>query len=187
VTWNTQNIAELARSPGRLTWNPTDLSAAYPYGGTDLGRTINKSFQVGRRQRRITAEEYGGELAGAIITGTSGVLAAMSVGYQDNAWDLVFDSTTGASSGKPVYDPSGQAGTRVQGGVLLFVPDDVANHRALILYNAIPLVEESAQLALRVRDRVALAMVFEAARVSDTDSANDNKSWGLGLIEDLSL
>lgn len=187
MTWNTQDISEIARVPGRLAWNPTNLALTFPYGGTDLGRTVNKSFRVGRRQRRITAEEYGGDLTAAVVTGTSGVLVAMSMGYQDNAWDLVLDSSTGSSSGKKVYDPSEQAGKRVAGGVLLFVPDDVANHRALILYNAIPLIDESAELALRVRDRVALAMVFEAARVSNAISANDDKSWTLGLLEDLSL
>jgi hypothetical protein len=48
------------RERGRVCVGPSNLSAAYPHGGTGLGLIRDIEFQPGIRNREIAAEEFGG-------------------------------------------------------------------------------------------------------------------------------
>ena len=55
----TEDLAEVLSAPGRLCIGPTDLSAAFPHGGTALGSV--REVELGRTYAwyDVTAEEFG--------------------------------------------------------------------------------------------------------------------------------
>ena len=66
ATAATRNIL---RIPGRLCVGPTDLTTAFPHGGTALGVTRALEFRFGYRTYNATAEEFGGVTTRAYYTG----------------------------------------------------------------------------------------------------------------------
>ena len=108
------------------------------------------------------------------------------------AWKIRTSSSTGATSGQPVrsYPPQPIAtGTTYRAGrlvsersvVLLFVPLDVARHPATILYRALPMLKESAELSLHLAASLEIGAVFAGIRDSS------GRVIAQGRLEDLSL
>lgn len=167
----TADLHAVLQVPGRLVVNPTSLSAAYPYGGTELGSV----HQIGVRRVAatydVTAMEYGGAIVESIQGGENWALAAYLRQFDNDAIAAVFpNTTTGTSTKRVAVSHWMNAASPVRPGSLvssrsvklLFVPYDVDRHRAVYLYRALPRVEETWEMALAVDTRVEVPVVFVA-------------------------
>lgn len=183
----TADLNQCLQVPGRLVINPTSLSAAYPYGGTELGAV----HQVGVRRTSasfdITATEYGSAIVETVQGGENWVLGAYLRQFDEDAIAAVFPNTsTGATSKRvkvthwmddasPVRPGSLGSARSVK---LLFVPYDTDRSRAVYFYRALPRVEEQWEMALAVDARVEVPVLFVAipdasARVAVVDFLRD--------------
>ena len=174
---------QMRRLKGNLVLNPDDLTAAYPYGGTELGMCRSATFVFGISYTPIQAEEFGGIVSEYVFTGESAVLSAVLREYDDDMVATVFhsgiegendDTSKNTKSGKPVIKGAVGAGVGGTGQVtagqsinsravrVLFVPDDRDNHEFLVLYTAIPMVHEATEMKLTASDWAEIGVVFHA-------------------------
>lgn len=182
----TPNVRDNLKIPGRLSMNPTDLGAVYPHGGTPLGVCEEIVVRPEARYQFVTAEEYGGERVEGSVTYEGIVLAAVLKSYDLDMISKVFpNASAGSVSGKVALAAPGsvRTGARLsdRSCVLCFTPDDEDRHPMLIVRRAIPAVEESAQLTLRIDESWALGVVFYGIRDSSS------RLYSYGLRRDLSL
>jgi len=180
-----------------------DLTAAYPYGGVELGLCRSATFVWGIRYAPIMAEEFGGMATEYIYLGESAVLSAVLREYDDDMIKTVFHSgsdgmndTSGAkntASGKPVIR-AGLSSSVISSGVgelapgqsakgrhraLLFVPDDTENHEFLLMYNVLPMVQEGSEMKMTAAEWAEIGVVFQA--IPDTAG----KIYEFGRITDI--
>ena len=134
--------------PGSVIWNPTDLNAAEPYGGTYLGTVRGIKFEPGVKYRDIWAEEYG-TVVDSIFVGQGPCDLSFVVRHFDT--DVM-----------SITDPLVRAGTSLwaAAGKLLFAPKAAAAHPAVILYNAIPRFEEDMELRFALSEEFGLMVRF---------------------------
>lgn len=180
MSWNSQSYSRMQRAEGRLVWNPTDLSAAFPFGGTDLGRCVDKVLRFQRNYRDVTAEEFGGDIQTTVELGGPTVFACMVMGVVDNAYDLVMTSANGDTY--KVFSNTETPGGEVSGQPLLFYPNDPTNHEALLVHHALPTMPPDAAQRFAIDERLGLPLLFRCARDPETD-----KVYDLGIFGDLSL
>jgi hypothetical protein len=157
VVWN----------PGFLVMNPTNLSAAYPYGGTELGVLKACVFRPGAQTRLHPAEEWGGVVVEATNYGYQPVFAAVLRSWDKDMLAKAFPNTAeGAVSQERVIRHTPNSGNRPGyrlsnvGFKLLWAPEDTVQGRGLILYNALPAVEEAAEMAHSMEDEFGIGVVF---------------------------
>ena len=173
---------------GRLCWNPTDLSIAYPHGGTQLGFVKAHALRVRTGQHVIRSEEWG-VAVDAIFAGEEWVIAVIMASWDVDAVPLFNrDTAIGATTGRPVLkNRVGTDGVRAGvlastlAGVLYFSPDSDA-HPGVLLKNAIPLREEQAQIAFNLAEQFGDPMLFLGTPPTDSDQVGE-----IGLREDLTL
>ena len=172
---------------GQLVKDPTDLTAAYPYGGTQLGMVGEVLFRPQNKSQVLTAEEWGDQVWEVVDVGTSFWLACVLRGIDDDAYAAVFlDTATGDPSGKKTIRfrvGDGRAGTlrSTKGMKLLFVPDAPLRHRALILRDALPVLAEDAEIHLSKDEEWKVRVVFHA-RPDSSDRVAE-----IGFLKDLAL
>lgn len=172
--------------PGRLVAAPTDLSVVFPHGGTDLGLAAATAFRFNHAQRPITAEEYGGEIVEIVEGGEAAVLVTVLRGISDAAVEKVFPHTvTGGDTGEKIVR---YPGTRVPGTLasvrkfkLLFAPEDTTNHPGVLLYNVLPLVDDSAELQMVIGGELGLPVVFFCTRDAT------NRVYEVAKLSDMTL
>ena len=177
------------RNPGRLIKSPTDLSAASPYGGTDLGLIHRVRWRDGFRSRGVGAEEYGGVEVEFIVYREACALVAVLRGWDADALAAAFPGvTTGSGSGRAVYSQSHDvqaqsAGARLadRAHVLLFAPLAAAEHPAVLIYNAVPVPEAAAEVQFSLDAEMDRAVAWRGIPNSD------RQAFAVGLLEDLSL
>ena len=155
-----------------------DLTAAYPYGGVELGLCRSAAFVWGIRYAPIQSEEFGGIATEFMYLSQQAVLSAVLREYDDDMVRILFHGVTdgmnqstgakGTVSGKPVIK-GGQAIGLSPGQVsttrhrsLLFVPDDADNHEFLLLYNVMPMAQEGSDMKLTAADWAEIGVVFQA-------------------------
>lgn len=142
------------RAPGRVAIGPTDLATAFPCGGTALGVMARFTLmpQESASLPRVTAEEYGGQTVEAIeIHGD--VVAGCYLRQTDaDVFNTLFSTTTESGGLRYIKWP----GTRRDGALwsdkaakLLFAPDD-PNQPAVILYKALPMLQEGYALNMSI-------------------------------------
>lgn len=163
----TGSVASVFRTPGRLVIGPTDLSLAFPYGGTSLG--IVSALAVRERWQRepIPYEEFGGS-PGEVIEGTHDVIVTCELRQRDDdvLTTLYPRTTTGASGEKVVRVPYGhRAGSLAsrRSVVLLFASRDVT-HGSWLLHRALPLLAEDAEHRQEVKREHVLYASFYGIR-----------------------
>ncbi len=167
-----RDINQALQSPGRLCIAPTDLTLAFPHGGTELGSVYRAYCQQTTGYFDVKAEEYGGAIVESIWSGENYAFGAILRQWDETAIGTVFPNTaTGATTKRVgVKHWSDVASSPVRPGhllssrsvKLLFSPDDPANCRAVILYRALPKVSESLTLALRLNERQEIPVLFVA-------------------------
>jgi len=181
---STQNML---RIPGKLVKDPTDLSAAYPYGGTELGLVHQAMFKPQAKHHPITAEEWGEQTVEVISGGTSVLFGVTLRGMDNDAWSSVWpDTATGSPSGDKTIRfrvDNSRAGSLLSASsmILLFVPEAVMRHRAVIIRDAIPVVVEDASIQFSASEEIALDVIFYGRPDSSERVAQ------IGYIKDLAL
>lgn len=180
------NVLSIIKGPVRMILTPTNLSATYPYGGTEMGLSRAHDFRWGMRGHTERAEEWGGAPTKRIYTGDWAVLAAVLRSTDPDAIAAVFPSYVAGASGAATVVPdvngSARAGKEVTGVLLLLTPkDSPTSQNSLLIYNALPQLDAAAALQLSRRTEGGVGVAFEAA----PDSSG--RLYGWGLLSDLSL
>jgi len=158
-----QNRASL--SGGRLSYGCSNLSLAWPHGGTGLGQVGEVYFEPPASYKMLPAEED--NITQKILyMGGDAVLGARVRGWHPDTADAVLSSifpNVTDVSGKMRIDFPGSgivAGEEMPALTpLVFTPNRPEDHPAIILYKAIVLLEESARLALSTMRWLAVPLV----------------------------
>jgi len=173
--------------PGRLIMDPTDFSAAAPYGGTRLGLTRLVVLRLGSTHKVITAEEWGNQAVEVIHGGTSLVLGATLRAWDADALAAIFlDTAEGDPSGERVVKfraDAGRAGTQLSTKAmkLLFVPRAVVRQPSIYIRQAVPVVADDAEIMLAPHEQFGISVVFYAIPDTNEDVAE------IGRLTDLTL
>lgn len=182
---STKNVL---RIPSRLAWNPTNLSTAYPHGGTALGLARAIAWKPGIHARPITAEEWGGITVEAVYAGSTVLLSAVLREWDRDAISTIFlDSAAGGTTARRVArgretTESYRAGTSLasKAGVLLVSPES-SQHPAIILYRAIPIPDVAAEIRMALSEEFGFPVLFHGTPNGSGDTHR------IGLLSDLSL
>lgn len=183
----TKSPQNIVFEEGKLVINPTDLSAADPYGGTELGYTRDHVSIPTQISKSIVAEELGQQIVEIIDGGRAWIFGCTFRGWDDDAYNTLFPSVnTGSSSGrKGILETTtqGLAGSLFsdRSVKLLFVPNDTDRHKMILLHKALPLVDETAELMHELSEEQVVAAIF----IAMPDSSGN--IYAAELKEDLSL
>ena len=71
----------IMRLKGRFVKDPSDLTAAYPYGGTALGIIGAARFLPGVKSAPLPGEEFGNVITEVLTTASAGILMATLRSY----------------------------------------------------------------------------------------------------------
>jgi hypothetical protein len=146
--------------------DPTDLSAAYPYGGTELGQVTDEAFRYGATHRTIEAEEWGNQVVEVVHGGTSCVFACHLRGFDDDAISAMFldtaATTPSLNRAHRLRTTQGRAGTLMSANsmILLFVPKARIRHHAILMWNAAPVLSAETALALHMSSEVTIPVMW---------------------------
>lgn len=173
--------------PGRLVSGPTDLSAAYPYGGTELGNCRDMVWRPIQNSAEIIAEEWGGVATENVFLGETCILMALLSSWDADALAIVFPGGSTGGSGRALIQ-STVSGSTGAGNLLssravklLFVPDAVSVNPAILVYAAAPMVDSAAAMRLRRNVETGIACAWRGL----PDSLG--RTFAAGALEDLTL
>lgn len=172
-------VGNILLVPGRLAAGPTDLSLAWPHGGTGLGLVQDVVLRPARTMIFLREEAFGSEITEALDMGEAWILACAARTHDRDLLQRAFASTiAGASSEKRnvTYPGTFRAGTlRSTATVkLLFTPDDPDRHDFVILYNAMPYLPPEAEVPLSRSVELTYPVVFQGIR----DATDRVVRWG---------
>jgi len=173
--------------PGRLYADPTDFSAAEPYGGTRLGMFKQIVLRFGSEHKTITAEEWGNQVVQVIHGGTSLVVAATLREFDNDALAAIFlDTAAGSPSGERVIKiraDAGRAGTKLttKAMKLLFVPRAATRQPSIYIRQAVPVLADETSIALATHEEVGIPVLFYGIPDTSEDVAE------IGRLGDLTL
>lgn len=148
---------------GRLAYGCTDLTTAWPHGGTGLGLVGGVRILPPNVYKPLVAEETNGPDA-VLYLGGALLLGCMLEAWQDDAISAVFPSSTTISGGKVVQWPGSgtQAGSSVSAlSKLVFTPTNTS-HPGVLIYSAAPLIEVNAELRMSAYSYLRTPVVFVA-------------------------
>jgi hypothetical protein len=163
--------SRVIRAPGRLVVNPTASFATgtFPFSGTEIGKAsqcmlmpIDSSFRV--------EYEATGETGEILEGGNRYVFACFLRGWDDDAVEQLFAQghSDGATSQHAVLSIPGTrvAGTSAlaRGVRLAYVPDDTLHVNTVLLYRAVPVWTDGAQIALQRGSELGMPLTFECVR-----------------------
>lgn len=195
------NVSRVIRAPGRLVLNPSNLAAAYPYGGTEIGKTNVCMLRPLGSVYRVEYEALG-EVGDVLEANKRYVFSCFCRGWDDDAVAQLFSRaySAGGTSQHAQFSEPGPNGLTYNSGtgewegtlapgssaitravVLLYVPDDTTHVPAVLIYRGIPDWSDGAQVALSRRDELGIPVTLECLR-----DANDN-ILTVGRLADLSL
>lgn len=183
------SIRNVFRFPGRLISSPTNLSAAHPYGGTELGIARDMIFRFGQVSTESEAEEFGRVVA-VTLAGEKAALMCVLRTYDNDAISAVFPNTSAPSKGRHRVINGRASGSGIDRAgfdldsmaiKLLFVPHAVEEHPAILVYNAVPILDESAELQMAIGEEFGIALAFKA-----TPDAT-GRDYSIGSLSDLTL
>lgn len=179
--------SSIQRVSGDLVWNPTDLGGTAPaYGGTILGMCRDKEFAPQPITRPIWNQVWGAY--SDVIYGGEKVVFKAVLRYPDAdaITTIAAKAISPGSSGVHwLFRPGGTTGNTRAGtalstksGKLMFVARAPNSHDSLILYNAVPAIDEAARLQYSLGEEYGLAVVFygtpdSSGRVYDTGRVNN--------------
>jgi hypothetical protein len=175
---------------GRLCITPTDLSQAFPHGGTALGEIKLGYFAFNPQYESVEAEEHGQAKVEWMATRQTAAMVVVLREYDKDAITTLFPNVAaGAGSGAQVISGGTFGSTIVKPGSLasdkavklLFSPRSFNYHPGIILYQAIPLLQETGQLGLALNVEFGFPAIFYAT------PRNDGLLYKIGKLEDLTL
>ncbi len=152
------------RPAGRLVASPTDLGAAFPHGGTDLGEVLDIDFATEIKDADVESEVKGGEIVETVVACERAqlqvVLGAMTTAMLAKVLDAP-DSDGGsyAASG-------GDGGTRLGSSrefVLLYAPRR-STEPGLLMFRAMPMWGRSSTIHLGIRRAPGALVTFKGIR-----------------------
>lgn len=159
------DVSAILRLPGKLSHTPTDLTSAYPHGGTALG-TFGKVEWVPRTPPFvITAWEWGGAPTEVIECGSEWMLSGELREWDKDALSALFTSYAAGAQGGPVLKLRANVnGTRAgavagdRSKVLVFTPDGVDDLPVVLFRRAVPSIDDQIRAALRGNASAQLAV-----------------------------
>jgi len=179
------DVRKVLRSPGRLAYGCTDLTTAWPHGGTGLGATKGLVMMpLHELPFVVTAFEYGGRPVESYRAGEFYRFSCRLRGWDDNAIAAFYPNTeTGSVSqhtGVAVLTTETTLPGRRESArqlKVVFTPDNTKDVPAMILYAAQPFVMSGETALQRKEERtidVALdtypdstGRIYRANRLSD--------------------
>jgi hypothetical protein len=183
----TYDVRSVLRAPGRLCYSPTDLSTAWPHGGTGLGAVRGVTVRPFLSQFPVTAEERGGEPVEFLRPGEWWGLSAFLRGWDPDAVGRIFPNTvTGTVTQHPGVEIPGssvRAGHRVSDNAVkvLFTPDNTDDVPAVLFYAAVPALDAQAELYFGREQELGMPVIFYGLRDSSERIVNIKR------LKDLSL
>jgi len=182
------DIASVLVQPGRLVMNPTDLSLAFPHGGTSLGMTeegITLNWE--KNWQPVVVEEYGQEPIKIIHIGEEIKMSVNFVQWESNVTGLIWQgfTATGGVSGLTNMEWPGSgskyAGKDMSGSsiILLFSPSDLTNNKVVLFRKAVPL--STTEVEFKASKKTILACEFYAMR-DDTIGSGDSRYNSRGIF-----
>lgn len=171
--------------PGRWVESPTDLSAAYPYGGTELGYMGQAALIVNQTYEPVRCDEHGNEVQGLVRQPSTGTLSVVLRQWDKDLYDRVFPASTVSQDNdglefrvRGAYE---NAALLTTGNDLLFAPDDPQSP-AFLAYNPVICIDQTATLNMRLDAEVNLGLVFWLLRPSA-----GTEPWQMARLQDLEL
>lgn len=189
---STADLAQVLSAPGRLCINPTNLTLAFPHGGTALGEVYKIEVLITNAYFDVEAEEYGGRIVESLWTGENVALACILRQWDETAMGTIFpNTTTGTLSKRVGLKGWEQVTSPVRPGSLvsarsvklLFSPFDAQRNRAAILYRALPKVNDSVTLNQMLPTRQEIGAVFLAI----PDASSPSRVHRIDFLKDLEV
>lgn len=151
------------RIPGKLCINPTDLSAAFPHGGTALGMTKKNEFFPNASYLPVLGEEYGGAVVDLIFTGERPRFVCYLREWDSDAIGHIFHNASGAVVTFDAKTEGSRGGVSLYGNAakLYFSPDAPTAAVGLLGYSAVPMIEASAAMQFAPAEEIGLAVAWE--------------------------
>jgi len=175
------DVTKVYRVPGKLAINPTNLATAFPHGGTALGVATRVRIERTEPRTMVRAEEFGQEVVEVVRGGETLILGVMLRQWDSDVLSAIFPDTSGTTvNGLPATTRAGSLMTD-NTAKLIFTPDNQTDHPGIILYKAVPLVEETAELKFGVVRELVIPTLWLALRDAS------NRFYSVGKIGDLSL
>jgi len=172
------------RVSGTLIANPLNLTTGPDYGGTILGATNRVSYDPGLDYRPVRAEEYGGQSVEEILFQSDFIFGATFRNWEDDVLSTIFPNTSAGVTARLVDFPGlNTSGTRMsaQSIKLLFAPDRPTEHPGMLIYSALPLIEETETIRLSILSELLVIVLFKGLRDGTGRVAQ------LGLLSDMTL
>jgi len=179
-------VGKVIRVKCRLIKDPTDLSLAFPYGGTELGLTRRVVWRVQPIRGDITAEEYHGAVVETLQGAKNAIVTCVLSEYDPDAYSTLWEGvTTATASGHPLLvhtmtTQRGELGSDRAVSILI-VPQATEEHPALYFPRAIPLIDESADIAHQLPEEWGVPCVYRA--IPDATG----RVFIEGVLEDITL
>lgn len=184
------NVSSVIRNAGKLVIGPTDLTAADPYGGTEIG-LMNAAVLTPLGVPRVIWNEGLGEPTDILEGSNDHLFTCFLRGADDNVKTLLLKGWRSAGSVTQhgvITGPSsrtpGQSMIDHSNVVLLFVPENLIDHDAMIMYRAIPWWTESAEIAFQKREEFGIPLSFRLLRNAASPQPH---TFQIGRLPDLSL
>lgn len=182
--------SDILKVSGRLCSAPTDLSTAYPHGGTALGTVGKAQYDFAIGTRAIKAEELGTTVE-VLYTGEEGIFSCVLRGWDRDALANVFlDTAAGSTTGRRIVQGRTQvdtvrAGSRLSpNAVLLYFSPRNSQHPGILIYQAIPMPEQAARVNATLNTEVQIAAQW---RITPDSARAGQPLYQIGLAGDLTL
>jgi hypothetical protein len=161
---------------GRLCHTPTNLSAEFPHGGTDMGEFKDGVFAANPSYESIDAEEYAQSRVDFVRRSDAAALVCVLREFDPDSLSAIFPNiTTGLDSGNPRIESRNFGGSGTLPGarvsavnkIILFSPDAPNRTPAVILYNALPMLQEASEIQLSIGAEAGFPVAFQGTHNSN--------------------
>ena len=172
------------RVTGRLAYGCTDLSAAWPHGGTGLG-IAGKVYFNPPSQYAVTEREEDGSVGRVIYSGGRAVIGVDLLQWDDDAISICFPNTGAGSAGQLIQYPGSGANGPLPGedvasvSNLVFTPENDTEHPAIVLYKAFPVTETNQELRMSSYQVLTVRVLFLG-----TEDTNGRLA-AMGILSDI--
>lgn len=164
----TANPLNVRKIKANVCLNPTDLSAAFPHGGTALGFTGKHIFYPNVLSRELTREEYGGSVDEVAYLAERAILALVMRDFDVDHLAAAFPNTATVNGHTVIrggfatgQEQPGYSLTSLAAKVLLS-PEDVDAHEGVLLFNAVPVIDEDLAATYSITSEQGLALSWVA-------------------------